>query len=304
MSRCVVALGGNTLVEGDEQLTVETQRAHIGDTIAALGALRERFERFVFTHGNGPQVGARLLEQDAADGPEAPLDVLVAETQAQIGYLIATEYERAWTEPATALVTRVHVDPEDPEFDDPSKPVGPYYDEAEAEDRTFETTRVTKADGTRAYRRVVPSPIPIGVVESEAISCLADKGSTVVCGGGGGVPVVDSPGDLTGVPAVVDKDYTSRLVAEAVDASTLLMLTDVPCVYRGFGTQDQEPLRKLSVDRARELLDAGEFPAGSMGPKVEACADFVADTGGRAVICDDSNLSAALDGDAGTTIRT
>jgi len=304
MQRAVVALGGNALLGSDEATTDPNQREHARETVDALDALVERGFDLVLTHGNGPQVGSLLLEQSAADVPERPLDVLVAETQAQVGYVVASEFERVMDARTVTVLTRVRVDADDPAFDAPSKPIGPYYDRDEAAALDFETARVQTPGGEPASRRVVPSPNPTSVVEAEEIRTLVEDGATVVCGGGGGVPIVDDGQATRGVEAVVDKDHTSRLIADVTDAALLVMVTDVPCASREFGTPEQEALRTLSTERAQQLLDAGEFADGSMAPKIGACIDFVAGPGpgDRAVICDRTNLSEALDESGGTTI--
>jgi len=323
--RTAIALGGNAIAS-ESPVTVARQKARIGETVDAVEALTERGHELVFTHGNGPQVGQSLVQQATADAPERPLHVLVAETQAQIGYLIADQLEGAVDGGVATVVTRVRVDPTDPDFDDPSKPVGPYYTAAEAAEKPFETGEVTTPDGDRAYRRLVPSPEPTAVLETDAIRALVDGGSTVVCGGGGGVPVVDDGGDAVvrdrggdgvvghgdgdgvvrdgdGVDAVVDKDRTTRLVASAVDAECLVMATDVEYAYRDFGTDDQRPIRETDAASLRVALEKGEFAAGSMRPKIEACLAFLDDGGERAVITTPDEIDAAVAGDAGTQIR-
>lgn len=306
--RTVIALGGNAIAEGGD-VTISSQRDRIRETAEPLERLRERGHDLVLTHGNGPQVGQLLAQQEAADAPERPLDVLVAETQGQVGYLIAgCLRERIGGDVAT-LLTRVAVDPDDPAFDEPTKPVGPYYTESEAAARPFETGPVTTPEGDRAYRRLVPSPRPTAVREAETLGALVDGGTTVVCAGGGGVPVPADGGDADprttaggGVAAVVDKDYTSSLVAEAVGADRLVMVTDVPSVYRDFGTEDQEPIREADASEMRRALAAGEFAEGSMRPKVEACLSFLDAGGDRAVVTASSTLVEAVDGDRGTQI--
>lgn len=302
MRRTVVALGGNALLEGGDG-SVADQRRNVRETRPHLAALAERDRELVLTHGNGPQVGALLLQNEASDAPEMPLDVLVAETQAQIGHLLGSELDDALGRTTTVL-TRVRVDADDPRMDDPTKPVGPYYDADEAASKPFETTRVSTDDGDDAYRRVVPSPRPQSVLEAERIADAVDAGSTVVCGGGGGVPVVPGENGPEGVEAVVDKDYTSRLVADAVDADELVMLTDVDAVYEDFGEESETRIAEATPGELRERIDAGEFPAGSMRPKARACAEFVAgdDGGDLAVITSPANLEATLDGDAGTRV--
>ncbi|MBP2250034.1 carbamate kinase [Halarchaeum solikamskense] len=310
MSRFVVALGGNALLRSGEGSVAE-QRARIAETRDALEPLHERGHDLVFTHGNGPQVGNRLLAEEESEGDAEPLDVLVAETQAQVGYLLQSGFGDAFGGPPAPVVTRVRVDPDDPGFDDPAKPVGPYYTASEAAEKPFETTAIHGGggDGTR-YRRVVASPDPVEILEADHLAALVENGAgPVVCGGGGGVPVVPSddagstPGDYEGVPGVVDKDHTTRLVADVVDAETVVMLTDVDAVYRNYDTDDPTPIRETTPSELRALREADEFPAGSMRPKVSACARFVDETGGRAIVTDPESLVAALDGDAGTTVR-
>jgi carbamate kinase len=298
--RTVIALGGNAIASGSD-VTVRRQKTKVAELTAPVGALAERGHDLLFTHGNGPQVGQLLLQQSAADAPERPLDVLVAETQAQIGYLLADRLGSAVDGAVTTVVTRVRVDPDDPDLQDPSKPVGPYYTEAEAAEKPFETGAVTTSEGERAYRRLVPSPEPTGVVEADEIRRLVEQGATVVCGGGGGVPVVGD-GD-SGVEAVVDKDHTSRLVATAVDADCLVMATDVEYAYRDFGTDDQRPIRETDTESLRAALESGEFAAGSMRPKVEACLAFLDAGGARAVITTPDAIDAAVEGDTGTRIH-
>lgn len=299
--RTVIALGGNAIA-GDRTVTIARQKARIQEAVDAIGTLSDRGHEIVLTHGNGPQVGQSLLQQAATDVPERPLDVLVAETQAQIGYLIADQIEPAVDGQIVTVVTRVRVDPDDPDFDDPSKPVGPHYTEAEAAEKPFETGIVTTPDGERVHRRLVPSPEPTAVLEAGAIRDLVERGSTVVCGGGGGVPVVVD-GNGEGVEAVVDKDHTTRLVASAVDADCLVMATDVEYAYRDFGTDDQQPIRETDAASLCTALEEGEFAEGSMRPKIEACLDFLAEDGERAIITTPDDIAAAVDGDTGTRIH-
>ncbi len=297
MERLVAALGGNALAP-DPSAPVAEQTETVRETARELAGLDGR--ELVLTHGNGPQVGNRLLEQDRSDTPRLPMDVLVAETQAQLGYLLQRALDAELVGDFLTLVTQTVVDPEDPAFDDPAKPVGPWYTEAEAESKPFETADV--GTGAEPYRRVVPSPEPQRVVEAEEIKSLVERGQRVVCGGGGGVPVVEREGRLKGVPAVVDKDHTARLLAEAVGAPDLALVTDVDCAYRGWGSDDPEPIGETTPEEMRSLLDAGEFGAGSMRPKVEAALDFLAGDGERALICSTDTLADALDGEAGTRI--
>ncbi|WP_435146193.1 carbamate kinase [Halobaculum sp. P14] len=304
MTRTAVALGGNAILRGGEG-TVEEERRRIRETRTELRPLHDDGHDLLFTHGNGPQVGARLLTETKASGEPEPLDVLVAETQARIGYHLQLGLGDAFGGRPVVVLTRTRVDPDDPGFDDPSKPVGPEYTDLDPSAASFPVTEVHGANG-RAYRRVVPSPDPVEVLEADRIRRLAEAADgPVICGGGGGVPVVrrdGRPGEYEGVAAVVDKDRTTRLLAETVGADSLLFLTDVDAAYRGFGTADEEPIREATPATLRDLLAAGEFGAGTMRPKVEAAAAFVADTGGTALITSPERLRDALDGDAGTRV--
>lgn len=299
----VIALGGNALQDDRGDGTVEDQLDVVERTAGQVSAVVEAGHEVVLTHGNGPQVGNLLLQQESApETRQFPLDVLVAQTQAMIGYLLqqALTNELDGSTNVTTLVTQTVVDKNDPAFEDPTKPVGPFYTEQEAEQTPFETRKV--AHGDRPYRRVVPSPDPVEIVESDEIRRLVERGSLVICGGGGGVPVARDDG-LRGVEAVIDKDRATRLLAEQVDAETLVVLTDVEYAYLDYGSPDQRPLEDVTPEQLRKHLDAGEFGEGSMKPKVEAALGFVEDGGGRAVITSADNLRDALDGDTGTQVQ-
>lgn len=299
----VVALGGNTLLGSAGPWTAdEMQRVVERTAREVVGAIDAGYD-VVVTHGNGPQVGSLLLQQESAPGtPQLPLDVLVAETQAQLGYLLqqALDNEFGGGTDFVTLVTQVVVDGDDPALDDPTKPVGPWYTEAEAAGKPFETRAV--GDGDRSYRRVVPSPDPVEVVEQTEIERLVELGSHVVCAGGGGVPVVRD-GGLRGIEAVVDKDRTSQVLASGLGADVLAILTDVEYAYVGYGGSDERPLRDVTPVGVRGHLEAGEFAVGSMAPKVEACARFVETGGDRAVITTPDRLRDGLAGEAGTQVR-
>jgi len=299
----VVALGGNALLRASGDGTFDDQLVAIRETARHVVEAIEAGYQVVLTHGNGPQVGNRLLEQEGtADVPRLPLDVLVAETQAQLGYLLqqALDNELGGGTDFVTVVTQTVVDPADPSFDDPTKPIGPWYTREEADERPFETRAVGQGD--RSYRRVVPSPDPQAVVESDEIARLVDAGNLVICAGGGGVPVVRD-GGLRGVEAVIDKDRTSALLATAIGADLLVLLTDVPCAYVDYDGPAERPLREVGPIELESHLAAGEFGAGSMQPKVEACIEFVEHSGGRAVIAEPADLDAALAGEAGTQVR-
>lgn len=298
--RLVVALGGNTLLGAQTPWTATQQRSVIARTAEELASVVAADTDVVLTHGNGPQVGARLLQQEAApETPQLSLDVLVAETQAQLGYLLQQALDNAIATPAAfmTLVTQVVVDSEDPAFETPTKPVGPTYSAAEAAEAPFETRVVDEG-----HRRVVPSPEPQSIVEGDAIARLVEAGRGVICAGGGGIPVVREDG-LRGVEAVVDKDKTSAHLARHLDADALVILTDVSHAYLDYGGPAERPLETVTPATLREHLDAGAFPAGSMGPKVSACCRFVEATGNRAVITTPDDLAAALAGEAGTQVR-
>jgi carbamate kinase len=260
-------------------------------------------ERLVVTHGNGPQVGNELLRQERAadEAPPLPLYLAVAQTQAEIGALIESELAPVAGRPVVCLLTHVLVAEHDPAFEEPTKPVGPFYEEAKA--RELERDRGWKVvhDAGRGWRRVVPSPAPLEVVELDAIRSLLDSGSIVVACGGGGIPATRRGEHLAGVDAVIDKDRASSLLARGLDADRLVILTEAPAVYSGFGTEHQEELRELSADDAAGLVP--KLAAGSMQPKVEASVEFVRATGREALITSPAALGDALEGRSGTRIR-
>lgn len=305
MPRAAVALGGNA-VTPEANAPFDEQMSAIRTTVDQLAALHADGYDLLCTHGNGPQVGNRLLEQEQTDTPAMPLDILVAETQAQLGVMLQRALDDALDEDFLTVVTQAVVDADDPAFENPTKPVGPYYTRAEAAAREFETARVEDSPNDEgSYRRVVASPEPQSVVESEEIAAMVERGRGVICGGGGGVPVIrggTGNGDFRGVPAVIDKDYTTQLLAEAVDADDLIFLTDIDHAYLNYGTDKEEALRDVDAATMREYLDAGEFAEGSMQPKVEACLRFLDAGGERAIICLPGELEAAVEGEAGTRV--
>lgn len=299
----VIALGGNALQDDRDDGAVANQLEVVERTASQVAGVVEDGHDVVLTHGNGPQVGNLLLQQESSpETPQLPLDVLVAQTQAMIGYLLqqALANELDNSADVVTLITQVVVDSDDPAFEDPTKPVGPFYTESEATEKPFETRELTHGD--RPYRRVVPSPDPLEIVEREEIRRLVERGSLVICGGGGGVPVARD-GGLQGVEAVIDKDRASRLLAEEVGAETLVHLTDVEYAYVDYGGPDERALEDVSPEQLREHLAAGEFGEGSMRPKTEAILEFLEDGGGRAVITSPESLTAALAGETGTQVR-
>jgi carbamate kinase len=297
----VVALGGNALMRPGERGTAAEQRANLREACEALRPLLGEDE-LVITHGNGPQVGNELLrhERAADEVPPLPLYLAVAQTQAEIGALIESELTPVAERPVACLLTHVVVDEDDPAFREPTKPVGPFYDEARAKELEREREWRVVHDSGRGWRRVVPSPLPLEVVELESIRSLLRGGAIAVACGGGGIPVARRDGRLAGLDAVIDKDRASSLLARELDADRLVILTEVPAVYRGFGTDAQEEFRELRTDEAEAL--ASELAAGSMRPKVEAVVEFTRATGHEALITSPAALGAALDGEAGTRI--
>jgi len=299
--RVVVALGGNALLKRGEPMTAEVQRANVRKAAAALARLSRRHD-IVVAHGNGPQVGLLALQASAyKDVAPYPLDILGAESVGMIGYLVEQELANALA-PGTklaTLLTQIEVDPDDPAFARPEKPIGPVYDDTEAAKmrRDHGWPLVEEAKGR--WRRVVPSPLPKRITQIETIRLLVDFGVTVICAGGGGIPVVRDPaGDLVGVEAVIDKDRAAGLLAEQLGADAFLMLTDVDAVYEGWDTPGQRPIRHVRPDR----IDAAAFPAGSMGPKVEAACLFASTPGRSAGIGRLEDAAAILEGTAGTLI--
>jgi carbamate kinase len=274
VSATVVALGGNALMRPGERGTAAEQLANLRRAVVALRRLLEQ-PRLVLTHGNGPQVGNELIRQERAadEAPPLPLWLAVGQTQAEIGALIAAEL-RPFATPACVL-THVRVAADDPAFDRPTKPIGPFYSAEQAELLQRERGWAMVADANRGHRRVVPSPQPLEIVELDVIRRLSEDAVVIACGGGG-IPVVRRGDRLTGVDAVIDKDRASALLARGLDAERLIILTEVPAVYRNFGEPEQEELASLSRSEAERLLP--ELAEGSMRPKVEAALAFAGET--------------------------
>lgn len=298
--RVVVALGGNALLRRGEPLTAERQRDNVRVAAAALAPLAQDCA-LVISHGNGPQVGLLALQAAAYRPDEAyPLDILDAETEGMIGYLI--EQELGNLLPAgrrcATLLTQIEVHPRDPAFAQPSKPIGPAYSERQARRLARERGWSVAQDG-QCFRRVVPSPRPRRIFELPIIELLVSQGVIVICAGGGGIPCVTrDDGSVVGVEAVIDKDLASSLLARELQADALLMLTDVDAVWKDFGEPGARRLRRI----APRQLPGFAFPAGSMGPKVQAACEFVEATGGTAGIGRIQDASAILAGRAGTVI--
>lgn len=306
--RVVAALGGNAFAKPGAPLSVNGERRFAREALAALEPFLDPGTELVVTHGNGPQVGHQLIRAERAEGLAypLPLDVCVAQTQGELGYLLADALRellvrRGVERLVAAIVTQVEVDPLDPAFLHPTKPVGPVVDAAGAEALRRRGAAVGP-DAGRGLRRLVPSPEPLVVVEAEDVRRLLSLGAIVIAGGGGGVPVAREGAAREGVDAVIDKDLTSAVLAGAIGADLLLILTDVPCAYTSFGTPEQAPIGRVTASRARALLAAGHFAPGSMAPKIEACARFAARRGRRALVTDPPSLAAALREEAGTLV--
>jgi len=298
--RLVVALGGNALLRRGEPLEAELQRQNVARAADLLAALSSEHD-LIITHGNGPQVGLLALQAAAYRGVTPyPLDVLNAESEGMIGYLIEQELgARLPRKNIATLLTQVEVDPRDPAFLNPTKPIGPVYDEATARQLNENWGWPMTADGG-GFRRVVPSPEPRRILELATIRLLADAGVIVICAGGGGIPIVASAGgSLRGVPAVIDKDLSSGLLAESLGVEGFVMLTDVPAVYAGWETAQPRAIRAAAPVQLRAL----GFAAGSMGPKVEAACRFVERTGGWAAIGALADGQTIIAGEAGTVVR-
>ena len=296
--RIVVALGGNALLRRGEPLTAENQRRNVRIACKALAPLAEKHQ-LVITHGNGPQVGLLALQSASFDEVEGyPLDVLGAQSEGMIGYMIEQELGNLMpTETAFAtILTMVEVDPEDPAFQNPTKPIGPVYRREEANEIASERGWKIARDGGM-WRRVVPSPEPHRIFELRPIHWLLEKGTIVICAGGGGIPTAyNTDGNLEGVEVVIDKDRASSLLARQLDARLLVLATDADGVYDRWGESGQQKLDHATP----EDMEKYEFDVGSMGPKVEAACDFVTRTGERAVIGSLSDLERMVEGNAGT----
>ncbi|MFK7938793.1 MAG: carbamate kinase [Roseovarius sp.] len=293
--RVVVALGGNALSVRGQTLTGDTQRASIRVAAAALAQLLEAGHRVVITHGNGPQVGYLALH-----GTDFPLDVLGAETEGMIGYVLQQELDNAYAPDVkyATLLTQGEVAPDDPAFQHPTKFVGPIYSDHEAERLSAERGWSIGRDGNH-MRRTVPSPRPIRILELDVIRLLVDQGVVVICAGGGGIPVVQKPdGTMVGIEAVIDKDHASGLLARALGADAFLMLTDVDGVYANWNTPQQALMRNAAPAQLAKMT----FPAGSMGPKIEAACEFVTATGGFAAIGRLTECLQLVEGTSGTRI--
>ncbi len=309
----VIALGGNAIKQADEQGTTEEQILNVDKTARQLAHIIKAGYRPVVTHGNGPQAGALLIQQEEARDyvPAQSLAVCGAMTQGQIGWMMQNRIRYRLNEagielPICSVVTQVEVSREDPDFKDPSKPVGPFYTPDEAEKLKKEKgyiVREVKPGVTKSWRRVVPSPEPISIVEQDSIEKLVEAGAVVIASGGGGIPVKrEADNSFTGVDAVIDKDRAGFKLAEAIDADKFVILTDVEKVYINYNKPDQKALDRISIKEAEAYLEEGHFLAGSMGPKVQAAVRFAEWSGKEAIITSLDKALDALEGKTGTHI--
>jgi carbamate kinase len=308
--RLVIALGGNALLRRGGAGTIEEQQAHVEAVMAPVAALAAAGHDIFITHGNGPVVGNIVVRNEAARDQVTPMPLFVdgADSQGGIGFLLQMVLGNALRDAGVdrqvvTVVTQVVVDPADPAFHRPTKPIGPFYTEHEAE----QLIRVQKwffheeSDGT--FRRVVPSPVPLDIVEADVIRRLGESGTIVIAAGGGGVPVVrDDQGRLSGVDAVIDKDHTGALLADEIGADLLVMLMEAEHICLGWGTEHEHPLKRVSVTALRAHIAEGAFAVGSMLPKAEAAASFVEASGHDAIVCRADDLASALAGAAGTRV--
>ena len=309
MPTAVVAIGGNSLIRPGERGTLEEQRSNLQTTCEGIAAVLSAGYRAVVTHGNGPQVGDAMLRSELAAGQVEPLpmDACVAETQGSIGYLLQqmlqeTLSRRGLRRPVVTMLTEVLVSPRDPAFRKPSKPVGPFYNPEEAERRHRTLGWQMVQDACRGYRRVVPSPEPKEIMELPAIQAALQSDALVIACGGGGIPVVFRRERLVGIEAVIDKDRASALLAWELEAELFLISTGVAQVALNYGTVNQQQLEGLSAGEARVYLSAGQFPPGSMGPKIEAALAYLERGGKLVIITSPENIPEALQGMAGTRI--
>ena len=310
MKTAVVAFGGNALMDHKGKSTYVEQMMKTDQMCRKLMGLFDMGYRVVITHGNGPQVGNFLMQQESLSSsiPPMPLDVCNAMTQGQIGYMIEQRLRNLFTEkkmsnPTVAFVTQVVVSEDDPAFKNPTKFIGPFFTEEESRNLRKREGWVMKEDSGRGYRRVVPSPRPIDIVEKREISEMADRGYVVIACGGGGIPVLrDKKGQLKGIAAVIDKDFAAQKLATLIGAEILVLITPVEKVAINFGKPEEKLLSRITLEEAERYNTEGHFPPGSMGPKIEAAISFLRAGGRKAVITSAEKMDAAISGKGGTEI--
>ncbi len=312
MKSATVALGGNSLLRQEDEGTAEEQFERMKKTCERLAVMIEKGYDLVLTHGNGPQVGNILIQNELASSevPPLPLDVCGAESQGQIGYMFQQTLKNELNKhdidmTISSVITQVIVDGDDPAFKNPTKFVGPFYSKEKAEELRKVKDWDIKETSNGKYRRVVPSPDPQNIVESDLIQDLVfaeDKSYVVIAAGGGGVPVIEERGKLEGVEGVIDKDKATAVLASQIEETFLVLLTTVEQVYLNYGEENEEPISSMNVQEAQKYLEEGHFPEGSMGPKIEASIDFLKNSGEKVLITTPEKLLDALDGETGTYI--
>jgi len=309
LKKLVVALGGNAILKYGEKGTFQDQISNLKLTATQLAPVIASWYQVVITHGNGPQVGNILIQNERAkqEVPPMPLDVCGAQSQGQIGYFLQQVLNNELRQmgkstEVAAILTQTVVDPDDPAFSNPSKPIGPWLTKQEMLRAKKEAESWTE-DLEKGWRRKVPSPRPVRIHNAKCIETMLQNGFTVVACGGGGIPVIDTgDGILQGIEAVIDKDLASQCIATDIRAHILMILTDVPAVYLNFGTSEQSPIGRIHVKSMRQLIEKNIFPAGSIGPKVEAAVQFVEKGGEMAIVASIENAEEALKGKSGTVI--
>ncbi|UCF92246.1 MAG: carbamate kinase [Desulfobacterales bacterium] len=300
----LIALGGNALIQKGQKGTAEEQFENLQLPMRQIAELSKKY-KIVITHGNGPQVGNLLLQQESCDAvPKMPLEIIGAMTQGQIGYMLESSLDTALMEIGTngeqqfvTLITYVVVDENDPGFQNPTKPIGPFYTESEAAGLPYNLVKTDKG-----FRRVVASPQPLTIVERREIKRLIELDFIVICCGGGGIPVIRKERKFTGVEAVIDKDLASSVLAREIKADIFVIASDIHGAAIHWGKPEQKILRRVALSEMEAYMRAGHFPTGSMGPKVEAMRQFFKATGKRGIICHLEDISRAIDGEAGTEI--
>jgi carbamate kinase len=303
----VVAIGGNSLIKDQQHETVSDQFEAIRETCAHIASMIKQGWNVIITHGNGPQVGFSLLRSELTSQVihSMPLDSCVADTQGTIGYMIQQSLynelkKRHVKKQVATVVTQVLVNKNDPAFKNPTKPIGPFYEEEKAKKYQKERGWNVKEDSGRGWRRVVPSPEPVRIIEDKEINALANQGFVVVAVGGGGIPVIEENAELRGIEAVIDKDYASSLLATHLNADLFLITTPVEKVSLNFGRPDEKTLDRMTLKEAKKRLKDGHFPPGSMGPKIQAIISFLEKGGKEAIITNPQNIERALLGKTGT----
>ena len=306
----VVALGGNAITNPDKEDTIANQFANTRRSLDGIVELARAGYKLVITHGNGPQVGNAILRVELARGkaPILPLGICVADTEGGMGYMIEQSLQNRLKKeginrPVVTIITQVIVDKDDPQIANPTKFIGQFYSKEDAGRFARERNWVVKEDSSRGWRRVVPSPLPISVVASETIKTLVERGDIVIAAGGGGIPVyIDAGGNLEGFDAVIDKDRAAAVLAHEISSDILLILTPVDRVALNYGTDKEQPIDTMTTSDAERYLKAGQFPPGSMGPKIEAALQFLRCGGKEIIITSLNNAGRALRGEAGTRI--